>query len=198
MLQKLFSSRVRVELLSLFFLHAGRDFYLREIARLTGEDYKSVSMEAESLEAIGLLSSRREGNLKYFKLNHDFPLHNELRSIFLKARGASQTLREVLQPVGGIELAFIYGSFASGTETGKSDIDLMVIGAAALEEILKRIREPEETLGREINVSLFESAEIKQRLGNGDPFISRVLSEPKTMLIGDENDLRRLAEQRTD
>ncbi len=59
MLQKLFSSRVRVELLSLFFLHAGRDFYLWEIDRLTGEDYKSVSMEAESLDAIGLLSSRR-------------------------------------------------------------------------------------------------------------------------------------------
>ncbi|GAG32288.1 unnamed protein product, partial [marine sediment metagenome] len=58
MLQKLFSSRVRVEILSAFLMNPERKLYVREVARLTGEDYKNVSMELRNLEEIGLLSSR--------------------------------------------------------------------------------------------------------------------------------------------
>jgi len=45
MLQKLFSSRVRVEILSVFLMNPERELYVREVERLTGEDYKNVSME---------------------------------------------------------------------------------------------------------------------------------------------------------
>jgi len=45
MLHKLFSSKVRIELLSTFFLHPEKSFYLRELERITGEDYKNISTE---------------------------------------------------------------------------------------------------------------------------------------------------------
>jgi predicted nucleotidyltransferase len=194
MLQKLFSSRVRVEILSTFLMNPKRDLYVREVARLTGEDYKNVSMELRNLEEIGLLSSRNEGNLKYFSLNKAFVIYEELKSIFMKTKGAVGILREAVSTKRDIDYAFIYGSFATGEERAESDIDLMVIGRISLEEVLALIRGPEEKLSREINVSLYDLQEIRKRVKDHDPFIMEVLGGSKTMLIGDENELRRIIE----
>ena len=192
MLDRLFTSRVRIELLSAFFLHPDTAFYVREIARITGEDYKNVSLELRNLEEIGLLRSRKQGNLKYFSLNREFLIYEELRSIFLKTRGAVAVLKNALSEARGIDFAFMYGSLASGTETAESDIDIMVVGRIALERLLKRIREPEDMLAREINPSLFDLAEVKRRVKAKDPFVTEVLRGPKIMLVGDQNDLPRI------
>lgn len=132
MLHKLFSSKVRIELLSTFFLHPEKSFYLRELERITGEDYKNVSTELRNLESIGLLTSSKSGNLKYFHVNPGFLIYSELKSIFFKIRGAPALLKQVLSDDRDIEYAFIYGSFAGGTENDRSDIDLMVVGEMLL------------------------------------------------------------------
>lgn len=192
MLYRLFTSKVRIELLSTFFLRPDTAFYVREIARITGEDYKNVSLELRNLEEIGLLRSQKRGNLKYFSLNNQFLIYEELKSILLKTRGAIGVLKDALSKVRGIDFAFIYGSLASGTETAESDIDIMVIGKIALERLLKLTRKPEGILAREINPSLFDLAEVNRRVKAKDPFITEVLSGPKIMLVGDENGLPRI------
>jgi predicted nucleotidyltransferase len=82
-------------------------------------------------------------------------------------------------------------SFAMGTERAESDIDVMVIGGISLEEVLAILRGPEETLSREINVSLYDLQEIQRRVKDSDPFIMEVLGGSKIMLIGNEDELRR-------
>jgi len=194
MLQKLFSSRVRVEILSVFLMNPKRELYVREVERLTGEDYKNVSMELRNLKEIGLLSSRNEGNLKYFSLNKEFVIYEELKSIFMKTKGAVGILREAVSTKRHIDYAFIYGSFATGEERAESDIDVMIIGEISLEEVLTIIREPEEKLSREINVSLYGLQEIRKRVKDRDPFIMEVLEGSTIMLVGDEDELRRVIE----
>jgi len=194
MLQKLFSSRVRVEILSAFLMNPERELYVREVERLTGEDYKNVSMELRNLEEIGLLSSRNEGNLKYFSLNKGFVIYEELKSIFMKTKGAVGILREAVSTKRHIDYAFIYGSFATGEERAESDIDVMVIGEISLEEVLRLIRGPEEKLSREINVSLYDLQEMRKRVKNRNRFIMEVLEGSKIMLVGDEDELRRFIE----
>jgi predicted nucleotidyltransferase len=194
MLRKLFSSKVRIELLSAFFLHPEKSVYIRELERITGEDYKNISTELRNLESIGLLTSSKSGNLKYFHVNPGFLIYSELKSIFFKVRGAPALLKQVFSDDRDIEYAFIYGSLAGGTENDRSDIDLMVVGEMSLEDLLKRLREPEKLLGRDINPSLFQIQEIKQRMKDQDPFIGRLIAEPKIMLMGNEDDLRRLAQ----
>jgi len=194
MLQKLFSSRVRVEILSVFLMNPERELYVREVERVTGEDYKNVSMELRNLEEIGLLSSRNEGNLKYFSLNKEFVIYEELKSIFMKTKGAVGILREAVSTKRHIDYVFIYGSFATGEERAESDIDVMVIGGISLEEVLALIRGPEEKLSREINVSLYDLQEMRKRVKNRNPFIMEVLEGAKIMLVGDEDELRRVIE----
>lgn len=192
MLSALFTSKVRIELLSTFLLHEDRDFYVRELERITGEDYKNITLELRNLERIGLLYSRKEGNLKFYSLNKDFLLYKELRSIIMKTKGAVPTLKEILSKEKDIDFAFIYGSAAAGEETARSDIDLMVIGKIPLEHLLKVLREPESILTRDINPSLFAFSEIKNRLKKNDPFITGVMNGPKVLLVGDEATLRNI------
>jgi len=191
MLQKLFSSRVRVEILSTFLMNPEREQYVREVARITGEDYKNVSRELRNLQEIGLLSSRNEGNLKFFGINKGFVIYEELKSIFMKTKGVVGVLKEAISREKDIDYALLYGSFAMGTERPESDIDVMVIGGVSLEAVLALLRGPEELLNREINVSLYDLQEIQNRVKNNDPFITEVLGGSKIMLVGEENELRR-------
>jgi predicted nucleotidyltransferase len=193
MLQSLFTSRVRIELLSTFFLNDEMDFYVRELERITGKDYKNITCELRSLEGIGLLRSRKEGNRKYYSLNKDSLLYEELKSIIAKTRGAAPTLEKIFSKQKDIDFAFLYGSIASGESTAKSDIDLMVIGKIPLEHLLTLLREPERTLARDINPSLYDLSEIKKRLKENDPFITQVLKGPIILLVGDEGELRKTA-----
>lgn len=56
-------------------------------------------------------------------------LYGDLQRI-IKTTAIDAVLREALQSVRGIELAILYGSFAKGEATGRSDLDLMIIGDA--------------------------------------------------------------------
>ena len=69
MLQKLFTSRTRVKLLTLFMMNPGREMYVREIARSTEENINAIRRELANLEEMGLLKSKRRKSKDPFVLN---------------------------------------------------------------------------------------------------------------------------------
>jgi len=184
MLQKLFTSKTRVKLLTLFMMNPGREMYIREIARSTKENINAVRRELANLEEIGLLKSERKGNSKYYVANKKMPIYNELASIILKTEGVAKELKDSLIEIG-VETAFIYGSFASGEATVNSDIDIFIIGEINENKLIIKIKEVEKRLSREINYVLFTVKEFEKRVKSKDPFVLNVLKEPKAMLIGD-------------
>jgi predicted nucleotidyltransferase len=194
MLQALFSSRVRVKLLTHFFSHPDERFYARELARRLDEHYNAVWQELGNLERIGLLIGEQDANVKYYRLNPGFPLYPELKRIILKTTGLGQTLQDALARLGRVELAFIYGSVAAGEDDILSDMDLMLVGKVDLLELSAVVSQLEDQLGRAINYLVLTPAELAQRLAEGEPFVQNVLSGPKVMLIGAEDALRRIVE----
>ena len=190
MLQKLFTSKTRVKLLTLFIMNPGREMYIREIARTTRENINSIRRELTNLEGIGLLKSERRGNLKYYAVNKKMPIYNELASIILKTEGVAKELRDSLSEIG-VELAFIYGSFANMKAGLDSDIDVFIIGEVDEDDLIIKIGAIEKKLSREINYILFTVKEFEEREKSKDPFIVNVLRESKIILVGDLSDLRR-------
>ena len=69
MLQKLFTSKTRVKLLTLFMMNPGREMYVREIARSTEENINAIRRELANLEEMGLLKSKRRKSKDPFVLN---------------------------------------------------------------------------------------------------------------------------------
>jgi DNA-binding transcriptional ArsR family regulator len=86
-LEVLFSSTARVQVMRLFLLKPGRQFYQREIERETGQPIRAVQREVERLEGIDLLMRSEEGNRVFYRLNADFPLLAELTALFQVAEG---------------------------------------------------------------------------------------------------------------
>jgi uncharacterized protein len=121
----------------------------------------------------------------FFRVKTDHPLFADLRALLLKSDGLALPLREALEHVRGVEAAAIYGSVASGTDTGRSDIDLLVVGtvdAVALHEAISAV---EDRLGRPINYTLLTPKELAARRRKREPFLARVLSGDLMPLLGD-------------
>lgn len=118
-LQALFTSRARVDVLKLFFLQSSRRHYVREVAALTEQPLRAVQRELARLEGAGILHSQMEGIQKYYQADRNSPVFSELRALLVKTAGFALTLRDALSEDGGlIRIAFIFGSFAKGTEEG--------------------------------------------------------------------------------
>jgi predicted nucleotidyltransferase len=148
-----------------------------------------VRKELTYLEEQGVFQSRKRGNLTYYLLNHSYPLFDELKGIVFKTIGVQGLLQEVLNKIKGIEVAFIYGSFAKHEETAKSDIDLLIIGKFDDSRLLKEVNKLEKVLKREINYSIFRRDEFKKKMDEKDPFVIDLRQHPKIFVVGDENDL---------
>ena len=164
-----------------------RSYHLNELRRLTGLGSASLQRELGKLAAAGLVHSEKVGNLRRFQVNTESPVYEELAGLTRKTLGAQPLLQEALEPIKEkLDLAFIYGSIAKGTDTAKSDVDVMVVGNdLLLSEVLKLLLPVESQLGRKINPTLFTPAEYKRRRVQKNSFLNRVLAQPVIPLIGE-------------
>jgi len=164
MLEKLFTSRSRSKIITLFMLNPNEDMYVREITNKVQENINSVRRELSNLEDMGLLVSRKTGNLKYYSVNQDFPIYPELYGMVMKTEGVSHLLTENVKDLGQIELAFIFGSFASLQAGPESDVDLLLVGNIDENLLIQKLAALERKLSREINYVLLSKDEYQERL----------------------------------
>jgi predicted nucleotidyltransferase len=185
----------RQAVLRLLFGHADQRFYQRQIVHTLRSGSGAVQRELGQLVASGILTRTVEGRQTYFQANHACPIFEELRGIVRKTFGVAEVLRQGLFGLTAeVRLAFIYGSVADGTETAGSDVDVMVVGdRLALDAVVGALAEAQRDLGREVNPSVYRTEEFCRKLAQGHQFLTRVVSCPKIFLIGDENELARLA-----
>ncbi len=181
--------KTRLSILSLLIPQPERRLYLREIVRLLGAGQGAVQRELANLVRAGILTKTREGNLTYYSANRSSPVFDDLKGLIEKTAGIPGAVRSALLPLAdSIEHAFLYGSMARGDERGESDVDLMVVGDVAFLEVVKAVSALQETLGREINPTVFTRAEFRERIEDGDHFLTRVMSEERTDLIGGDRE----------
>ena len=188
-ISNLFKSKTRKALFKLYFTNPDSEFYLRELERMLSTPVSMIRKELLRLEKEGIFISHKEGNLAYYYVNKNYPLFSELKSIVSKTIGVQGVLTEVLQKINGIEIAFIYGSYAKGSEKADSDIDLCIIGNINEDSLVRRINELEKSIKREINYTLYMEKEFTEKRRKKDSFILDLISNPKIILIGEKNDL---------
>ncbi|PRC94094.1 nucleotidyltransferase domain-containing protein [Solimicrobium silvestre] len=187
-------SKTQQRVLALIFGQSQRSFYANEIIGLTASGSGAVQRELARLEEAALVTVRRIGNQKHYQANPDTPIFEELRAIVIKTFGVADVLCSALAPLLPlIDLAFIYGSIAKGSETANSDIDLMVVGKLPSNlQLLETLLPSNVQLGRVVNPTLYTPDEFAQRIHDGKSFIMRVLEQPKIFIKGSEHDIIRL------
>jgi DNA-binding transcriptional ArsR family regulator len=183
--------QVRAEVLRILFAEPGRELHLRELTRQSGLTLGTMQDELKKLSQADLVTSRRDGNRRYYQANATHPLFPDLQQLVLKTAGLRDVLVEALQGVKGMEIAFVFGSLAGGTGKAGSDIDLMVIGDASLRTLAPRLRNASVRLGREINPATLTATEFAQGRKN-NPFLADVLAKEKLFVKGGADELERL------
>lgn len=185
----LFRSKVRQQLLGLFFTNPKERYYVRQLQALIGSSVGTIHRELTSLETMGVLHSETLGNLRLFSVNPAYLLFDELKSIVTKTIGVEGSLREAVEDIPGLKVAFIYGSFASGEEMPTSDIDLFLVGKFDEDLLNKRLGKLEKSLGREINYSSMTQEEFRKEKRKMSPLLDTILKEPKILLMGEVDEL---------
>ena len=193
MLEKIFLSKARGEILRLLFGVNRESMHVREIERQTCLSYTAVRQELKKLAVLDLVNARINGNRTYYSANEEHPLFNEFHHIVLKTDGLVDILRGVLNRKG-IRSAFVYGSIAKGQDKARSDIDLFVIGTISSRKLSDLLYGIEDDLGRELNSIVRTVSELKESLAKGDPFVREVITQPKIFVIGNQDELDALIE----
>jgi predicted nucleotidyltransferase len=184
-------SKVQGRVLGVLFGNPDRSFYANELYRLTGSGTGAGVRELTKLSNSGLVTVNKIGNQKHYQANRDTPIFEEVRGIVLKTFGMADVLRQGLMPMADkISIAFIYGSIAKGSDTAKSDIDVMVIGDnIAYPDVYSSLMQAEQQLGRKVSPAIYSKGDVVRKLEEGNSFLTRIMTQPKIFLIGSEHDL---------
>lgn len=175
------SSRVRQDLLRHFLTRPEIEGHAASLSRVLGHDAGGLSRQLRALEREGILASRLVGRTRVYRPASGSPFLSELRTVVQRTLGVEGRLREALQDIRGIDEAFIFGSYAAGTDRAGSDVDLMVIGDPDSDDLRRRIAAAERELERDVNVVEYRPGDLR-RLKN-DPFVSDVLQGQRVDLI---------------
>lgn len=173
MLTNLFTSKVRIKLLTFFVLNTDKEFYVRELTRNLDEQINAIRRELDNLKKLGFVKSRQKDRKKYFKANTKCIIFDDLRNIILKLINSSDKLVSSIKKLGQVDYLLLSGSFL-----GKNDaeVDMLVVGdipKMELTELLQR----EVNRAQPVKFSLFNKEEFFYRLKCNDRFLHGILHD---------------------
>jgi hypothetical protein len=164
-------------------------FYVRELTRQTKEEINAVRRELLHLQTIGLLQSEKRGNRLYYTTRSVYPLFSELSNLVAKSTGVGRLIIKNRSRLGFVKYAFISQKLVRSIDRLPEDVDLMIVGKTIMPQISLLVKNLEKMLNLEINYSCMTEDEFHYRKSHMDPFIIKVLLQPRVMLIGDEQQM---------
>lgn len=181
MLEQLLSSRTRVKLLKLFFLNPTQSYFIREMARKSGEHLNSIRREVDNLSKLVLVKGTEVQKKKYYSVNAQHPLYPELKALLFKAQvlQQKQTLRE-LQRIGRIKYLALTGFF---TGLDHTLTDILIVGSVNRLKLRRLLRRFQSDFDRPLNYTVMTPAEFKYRNDLTDRFLYTIMENPKIVIV---------------
>jgi predicted nucleotidyltransferase len=185
------TGRIGRETLALLMATPGQELHTREIARRVNADAHPVQRALERMLDADLVQSRRLGNLRLWSVRES-ALAGPVREIVRRTAGLAEALRSSLSSTRGVQLAFLFGSYASGEDKLGSDIDLFIVGSPEWTELSRVVAKQESDLTREINPVVWTVDDLQSPTPKQKRFLSGLMHKPKIWLVGDDDDLERV------
>lgn len=184
----------RQRALAVLLLRPDESFHLRELARITGIHAGTLARELDKLTSADVLLRSEQGNQVRYRADRRCLLFDDLAAMFRKTHGIVPVLRDSLSPLADhVFVSWVFGSVARGTEVSGSDVDLLVLGDVVFADLVRAIHPVQGVLRREINPVLYSRDEFTRRLMAGDAFATELLAKPKLLVLGNNDDVGKLA-----
>ncbi len=186
MLKDLLVSEVRVKLLKILLTDTEASYHVRALVRMIGTEINAVRRELANLVEIGLLRKRQSSNKIFYTANPSNRYFPEFLSLVSKEVGIGALIINSAKDLGQIKYAVLSRAFSRGRESSALDVDLFIVGEVNMGVLDGLVKKSQEGLKKEINYTVMAEEEFLFRKRKNDNFISRVLAQSRTMLIGEE------------
>jgi len=181
MLEEYNINQTTLKILGLYLDDYKKSLHLREISREAQIDVKAIQLQLQKLEKINVLSSIIRGRNKDYSLNLNnvttkyylimaeiFASIIHLKKNFMIKKIVEEIENKIHDPL------ILFGSFAKGTYTKESDVDIFMIGDKKINTSL--IIEATSMVGRKISVKSTSREQFLEGLRNNDPLIKEIVS----------------------
>ena len=182
-------SRVRVQLIELFYSKPLEMFYVRQITREIDEEINAVRRELDRMLSNGIIRKEQRGNRLYYTLNTQYYYYNELLCMVSKSTGLGKSFYKKRAKLGKLQFVVFSGKFAKHLARAHDDIDVLIVGDVVQAEVSLLVQQEEKIRGKEINYTIFSPEEFEFRKQRRDPFLLEQLSGSRIMIVGDEEEL---------
>ncbi|HEX9164749.1 MAG TPA: nucleotidyltransferase domain-containing protein [Gemmatimonadales bacterium] len=166
-------------------LRPEHDWRIRELMRLLGLSPRSVTTELNRLVRLGALeppSTPGAGGYRAAVQAEAWQCFARLVRVFATP---DEVLRPALSQVPGLQRAWLFGSFGSGTERDESDVDVLILGEAIDDAALSQATaDAGRVLGRDVNPVVLTPREWREMTARQHPFALSVLRQPRQDLMG--------------
>lgn len=191
LLLPLLRSKTQGDLYARLFLEPERERSISEIAEEVGISASQALREVNRLEQAGLVSTTRRGHSRLIKVHTENSVFGPLAQLLAVTFGPVSVITALLEPLDGIEEAFIFGSWAArhAEQPGAipGDIDVMVIGSADRDLLYDLGTAAGRTLHRDVNIRRM-TREVWDQPENA-AFRQTVESRPIVPIIDHKGDL---------
>ncbi len=177
-LEKLFGSKTRAKLLALFFDNPDKNYYVREITRVIGEQINSVRRELTNLSTLGLVRTENYENKLYYSANMKHPFAKPMTEIFSKKIGSVEDVEVVrdvwadyIRPVANL----IDAVLVTNRLVGQDGIDLLIIGNDEARKLTRWAEVVEKREGKPLNYVILSKEEYIYRKSVRDRFLRNVM-----------------------
>lgn len=194
MLEHFFGSKTRLKLLKIFFRSPEQFFYVRELARLINIHLHAVRREIANLQKLTIIKQievnetlkEDQGNerSKYYQLNIESPLHDELKSLLNKGEvmEEKEMIEQIKSKGGKIQLFVLTGVF---TDEKEALTDIVIVGKLKPLILSKLIRRYEGELGKNIRYTFMSEQEFKDRRHVGDKFLYSIFEAKHVFVVNE-------------
>lgn len=167
-LDKLFTGKIRVQLLTKLLLNPTNPVYLRGLERDLGVSSNTVRLELNKLSELQLiqehtdiLNIKNSTKTKNYTVNTKHPMFKSLRGLIMQYIGLDQIIENVLEKLGNIDVVYLTGELAQGINS--PFVDLIVVGDIDKNYLYQLIEKAEPLIDKKIRVGLYQPDEFTEK-----------------------------------
>lgn len=180
MLEQIFGSVARTKIIKFFCLHQEERLFVRELTRRLRLQLNSIRRELSNLEKFGLLNSEIKDGKKYYFVNQNFTLLNELKYLVFKAITLEEMhIADKMSKISGLVLLIFTGTLTNApTKT-----DVLIVGKVNKKDSFKYLEKIAEGLTEPLRYTFMSKADYVYRMDVTDKFIYDILSHDNIIVI---------------
>jgi len=162
-LNKIFTGKIRVQLLTKLLLNPASTVYLRGLERDLEVSSNTVRLELNKLLEMQLIQEFTESNntkTKNYTVNTKHPMFKSLRGVILQYVGLDQIIENVFDKLGNVDDVYLTGDLALGKNS--PFVDLVLVGNIDKPYLYNLIEKAEILIDKKIRIGLYLPQEFTE------------------------------------